>query len=221
MPFRFREARENAIIPSLRAVWKIDLCQISTHLKYRRTNKTKKRNPQKTIMTGTVWNKYTFLLKWSLSAGCLLQEYARNDVDPVVHIILLNNTAEALKQTPNATHIFSYMFLFLYLSNYFTLITLFDNSLNMTALIECFLFVSHGQARAFQTKTGNHVARGIGGYYLVTTCVIQLFISWHQCLAYIFSQSVRQTLKSFLFVKNRYLLHISTPTVCRCRLVSV
>ena len=32
----------------------------------------------------------------------------------------------------------------------------------------------HGRARAFWKKTGNHAARGIGWFYMVTMCVIQL-----------------------------------------------
>jgi len=31
-----------------------------------------------------------------------------------------------------------------------------------------------GHARVLLTKTANHVARGIGWFYMVTTCVIQL-----------------------------------------------
>jgi len=33
-----------------------------------------------------------------------------------------------------------------------------------------------GRARCYKTKIGNHVARGIGWFYMVTTCVIQLSI---------------------------------------------
>ena len=46
----------------------------------------------------------------------------------------------------------------------------------MTALIFLLKIATHGRARAYKTKTGNHVARGIGWFYMVTTCVIQLSI---------------------------------------------
>jgi len=38
---------------------------------------------------------------------------------------------------------------------------------------------THGRALAFLAKTGNHVARGIGWFYMVTTCVILLSIGCH------------------------------------------
>jgi len=33
-----------------------------------------------------------------------------------------------------------------------------------------------GHARAFLTKTGTHAARGIGWFYMVTTCAIQMLM---------------------------------------------
>jgi len=42
----------------------------------------------------------------------------------------------------------------------------------LTALKKLFF----GHTRAYKTKNGNHVAHGIGWFYMVTTCVIQLSI---------------------------------------------
>jgi len=46
----------------------------------------------------------------------------------------------------------------------------------LTALKKNNVLATPGRARDYKTKTGNHVARGIGWLYMVTTCVIQLSI---------------------------------------------